>query len=95
MRDGRALVRSAPRHFYPTTAAGATGLEELEELGGARAGRATAPHRSQGLTPMNAAVIRALARSRTRGREVSERKQVGDAESWVNQERRLREDDDF
>ncbi|KAK2782106.1 hypothetical protein FQN53_000200, partial [Emmonsiellopsis sp. PD_33] len=36
---------------------------------------------SQGLTPMNIAAIR---RARVRSREVSERKQVGDAESLVN-----------
>lgn len=46
------------------------------------------PAPSRGLTPMN---VQAL-RSRVRSREVSERKQVGDAESLFNSEQRQREE---
>lgn len=53
------------------------------------------PAQSRGLTPMNVQGLR----SRMRRREVSERKQVGDAESLLNeehrQEHRQREEDEM
>ena len=47
---------------------------------------------TQGLTPANMKpMMRAAIKSRLLSREVSERRQVGDAESMVNEARRKRE----
>ncbi|PGG95708.1 hypothetical protein AJ79_09916 [Helicocarpus griseus UAMH5409] len=60
---------SSSRHFYPLYTTSPSQL--------------TSRVASQGLTPMNVEAIR--ARLRVSSREVSERKQVGDAESFVNE----------
>jgi hypothetical protein len=61
--------------MYPSSETASGSRQEASSAAAAAAS-------SQGLTPMNIAVIRAKVWSR----EVSERKQVGDAESLVNRE---------
>ncbi|OJD11194.1 hypothetical protein ACJ73_09594, partial [Blastomyces percursus] len=84
MRDGQPLVSSS-RHFYPL-------LHDTSSSPSSSSTTTRSRVVSQGLTPMNIeAIRRARAHQRdTRGgrssggREVSERKQVGDAVSLVS-----------
>ncbi|OJD11336.1 hypothetical protein AJ78_07873 [Emergomyces pasteurianus Ep9510] len=96
MRDGQLLVSSS-RHFYPLLAETSSSSSSLSSSTTRAITAATTRSRvvSQGLTPMNIEAIR-RARAHQRGmagggsgsREVSERKQVGDAVSLVSGEGR-------
>ncbi|QSS61175.1 hypothetical protein I7I51_03347 [Histoplasma capsulatum] len=85
MRDGQPLVNSS-RHFYPL-------LHDTLAQTTTTASTTRSRVVSQGLTPMNIEAIRrarshqgGLCRRRGSGRDVSERKQVGDAASLVSGE---------
>ncbi|PGH29240.1 hypothetical protein GX50_08003 [[Emmonsia] crescens] len=94
MRDGQPLVSSS-RHFYPLLHDNTSSSSSSSSSSSTSTATTTTRSRvvSQGLTPMNIEAIR-RARVHQRGmpgggsvsREVSERKQVGDAVSLVSGE---------